>query len=389
MTQRIYMDNAATSWPKPESVYAVVDRYQRELGAPAGRSAYSEASEVERLITDARHRVAQWVHAESPERVVFTLNATDSLNLALHGLLRPGDHVVTTVVEHNSILRPLRWLEDHGGIQVTRVACDGLGIVDPETVRSAIQPNTRLIAMLHASNVTGAVQPAAEVGVIAKEHNLLYLVDAAQSVGHLPVDVKGLQADLVAFPGHKGLLGPLGCGALYVAPEIEAILLPTRQGGTGTRSDDDRQPEGMPDRYEAGNHNVPAIVGLGAGLAYLADRGIEALVEHDRRLTQQLIDGFQQIRGVRVHGPRDSRRQVGVVSITVEGYEPQEVAGMLDAAYRLQVRAGIQCAPLMHRQLGTADRGGTIRFSPGVFNSDEQIETAIQAVEEIASSVLS
>ena len=218
--------------------------------------------EVERLVAAARLRVAQLLRAEEPARVIFAHNGTDALNLALHGLLRPGDHVLTSVVEHNSVLRPLRYLEEHRGLSVTRVPCDGQGFVDPDSFRRAIGPRTRLIALIHASNVTGAVQPVAEVGRIAREHGLLYLVDAAQSLGHIPVDVRELGAHLVAAAGHKGLLGPLGVGVLYVAPGIEQQLEPVRQGGTGTQSQADRQPETLPDRYESGNHNVPAIVGL-------------------------------------------------------------------------------------------------------------------------------
>lgn len=388
MGDRIYLDNAATSWPKPTQVYDIADHYQRALGAPAGRSAYREAAEVERLIADARRRAAELIGAASPDRIVFTLNATDALNLTLHGLLRSGDHVITTVVEHNSVLRPLRWLEDHADVQVTRVACDAQGIVDPGAIRKAIQPNTRLISLNHVSNVTGAIQPVENVGQIAREHGLHYLVDAAQSIGHLPVDVNTLAADFVAFPGHKGLLGPLGCGLLYIAPGLESELQPIRQGGTGTASDTDRQPETMPDRYESGNHNVPAIVGLGAGLEYIASRTIQKLDAHDQQLTRLLVDGLTSIPGVQLYGPKEMEHRTGVISISIAGYDPQEVAGMLDSAYRIQVRAGIQCAPLMHRALGTVKRGGTIRFSLGPFNTEHHIRTAVRAVEEIASTAI-
>ncbi len=380
--KRIYLDNAATSWPKPEAVYAIVDRYQRELGAPAGRSAYREANEVERLVGDARRRVAQLLHADDPARIVFTSNGTDSLNLALHGLLRPGDHVISSVAEHNSTLRPLRFLHDTRGVQVTLVGCDAAGRVDPDEIRRAIRRETRLIALVHASNVTGALQPVAETGRVAREHGLLYLVDAAQSVGHLPLDVAELHADLLAAPGHKGLLGPLGTGILYFRPGVEEHLAPTRQGGTGTHSDSEEQPATLPDRYESGNHNVPGILGLGAGVAYLQQRGLDEIRRHDQELTGRLIARLSTLAGVTIYGPHDLPNRVGVVSIALAGYDPQELAIMLDSACRIQVRAGLHCAAQMHRALGTAARGGTVRFSLGPFTTAEEIDAAAEALEQ-------
>ena len=267
---RIYLDNAATSWPKPEAVYRAVDDYQRRLGAPAGRGSYSEAAETERIVGSCRQKIAQLLGASDPSRIIFTLNGTDSLNLALHGLLRPGDHVVTTVCEHNSVLRPLRFLAEQRQVSATYVGCDGQGFVSPDDIRRAITPHTRLIALVHVSNVTGAIQPVEEVGRIAAEHGQTYLIDAAQSLGYVPIDVRRLGCHLLAAPGHKGLLGPLGTGVLYVAPGVEQQLLPLRQGGTGTRSDEDIQPTSLPDRYEAGNLNVPGIAGLAAGVSLAA-----------------------------------------------------------------------------------------------------------------------
>ncbi len=385
---RVYLDNAATSWPKPESVYAAIDRYQRQLGAPAGRSAYQEANEVERMIDRTRRLLAETIHAETPQRMIFTSNGTDALNLALHGLLRPGDHVVTSVVEHNSMLRPLRHLEQHADVQVSRIGCDGRGIVDPDEIRTAIRPTTRLIALIHASNVTGALQPIEAIGQIARQHELLLLVDAAQSVGHVPVDVRAMQADLLAAPGHKALMGPLGNGFLYVGPRAQQHLVPVRQGGTGTQSESDVQPDSLPDRYESGNHNVPAIVGLGAGLEFVRQRGIEALRQHEQALTDRLRDGLQSIAGLRVYGPTDRNDRVGVVGITVDGWPPQELATVLDTAYRVQVRAGFQCAPLLHRALGTAQQGGTLRLSLGAWNTTEHIDSAIEALTDLAAETM-
>lgn len=383
--QRIYLDNAATSWPKPPSVYAAVDRAMREVGAPAGRGVYREAEEAARFVADARRRVAALMGAEEPRRIVFTLNGTDSLNLALHGSVGPGDHVVTSVVEHNSVLRPLRWLEEHRGVSVTRVPCDAEGIVDPEDIRKAIGPRTSLVALIHASNVSGALQPVEEVGRIARKAGLLYLVDAAQSLGHMPLDVVRIGCDLLAAPGHKGLLGPLGVGVLYVAPGVEERLESNRQGGTGSQSEEDRQPSALPDKYEAGNLNVPALAGLAAGVAWLQEQGVETLEQRGRGLTLRLIEGLRQIEGVTMFGPSDIAQRTHLVSIAIDGCPPQEAAVMLDNAHRIQVRPGLHCAPLMHRALGTLERGGTLRFSVGPFNTLAEIDQTLAAVAEIAA----
>jgi cysteine desulfurase family protein len=383
--RRIYLDNAATSWPKPEPVYAAVERCLRELGAPGGRGVYREANEVGRLLADARRRIAALLGAGDPRRVVFTFNGTDSLNLALHGLLRSGDHVITSVVEHNSVLRPLHQLETTRGVSVTRVACDAEGVVDPDDFRRALRPETRLIALIHASNVTGALQPVAEAGRIAREAGVYFLVDAAQTAGHASIDVSTIGCDLLAAPGHKGLLGPLGTGILYVGPGVERELESFRQGGTGTESEEHRQPSALPDKYEAGNMNVPGVAGLGAGAAWIQERGVEDLERHGRELTEALISGLEAIDGVRIFGPRDAERRVGVVSIAWEGADPQEAAMLLDSAHAIQTRAGLHCAPLMHQVLGTAHGGGTLRLSVGPFNTHDDIDQAVAAIAELAA----
>ncbi len=387
-SKRIYLDNAATSWPKPETVYEAVGCYLREVGAPVGRSAYREATGVQRAIDDARLAIARLIGTDDPRRIVFTSSGTDALNLAIHGLVRPGDHVVTSVCEHNSVLRPLRHLEETRDVEVTRVGCDSQGVIDPEEVHAALRPGTRLVVLTHASNVTGAIEPIAEVGQMVREHEALFLVDAAQTLGHVPLGVEELGADLIAAPGHKGLLGPLGTGLLYVGRGVETLLESLRQGGTGTRSEDDQQPDTLPEKYEVGNHNVPGIVGLAAGVAYLEQRSLEQIRNHSQELTEQLLAGFSEIQGLQVYGPTDISQRVGVVSIGLEGYDPQEVAATLDAAYRVQVRAGYHCAALMHRALGTAQSGGTVRFSPGPFTTAADIDVAIAAVGEIASTSL-
>jgi cysteine desulfurase / selenocysteine lyase len=381
---RIYLDNAATSWPKPEAVYRAVDRYQRELGAPAGRSSYAEASEVERMIGSCRKKIANLIGAGDASRIIFTQNGTDSLNLALHGLLRPGDHVVTSVCEHNSILRPLRFVAERG-VTTTYVPCDSYGYVDPDAIEKAVTPKTRLIALVHASNVTGAIQPIQAVGKIAAERGVFFLVDAAQSLGYVPIDAASLGCHLLAAPGHKGLMGPLGTGLLYIAPGIEQQLIPVRQGGTGTRSDEDRQPDSLPDRYESGNLNVPGIAGLEAGVTHLAQLGVSQIQAHGRAVVQRLLAGLTGLPGLSIFGPTSSADRVGVVSVNVAGYDPQELAAVLDANWRVQTRAGLHCAPRMHAALGTSP-SGTLRLSPGHFTTQEDIDSTIAAFTELCSA---
>ena len=384
--RRIYLDNAATSWPKPESVYRAVDQAMREWGAPAGRGVYREAVDVERSVAETRRRVAELIGVTDPKRIVFTANGTDSLNLALHGLLHPGDHVVTSVIEHNSVLRPLRFLEQHNGIEVSRIGCDSAGVLDPQAVQQAIRPKTRLVAIVHASNVTGAIQPIAAIGQIARERGVLFLVDAAQSLGQLPFSVDEVSADLVAAPGHKGLLGPLGTGMLYVGKGVESQLQSVRQGGTGTRSEEDSQPETLPDKYEAGNHNVPGIAGMGAGVGELLARGVNAVRTHHRNLTARLIEGLRDVQGVQLTGPANADRQVGVLSLQINGYDPQDVAAILESSYRIQIRAGFHCASQTHRGLGTDVGGGTVRISVGITTTAEDVDATVAAFAEIAAS---
>jgi cysteine desulfurase family protein len=338
------------------------------------------------MIAETRRRLAGLLGVADHTRIVFTSNATDSLNLALYGSLAEGDHVVTTTMEHNSVLRPLRHLESRLGIETTYVGCGPRGVVDPLAIAAAVRPNTRLIAMTHASNVTGSIQPVDQVGQIAAERNLLFLVDAAQTLGHWPCHVPDIRCSLLAAPCHKGLLGPLGLGLLYVADGVDKRLRSIRQGGTGSISESDRQPEFLPDKYESGNLNVPAIAGLNAGLEYLLAKGLDKLRRQLHGLASRLSEGVAKIPGVTVHGAAESAARVGVISISVEDYDPQEAAGILDASFRIQVRGGLHCAPLAHRTLGTFERGGTVRFSVGPFSTTEHIDAAVAAVGEIASA---
>jgi len=381
--QRIYLDNAATSWPKPAGVVEAVVGYLRDLGAPAGRSAYREALQVAAIVHEARRRIARLIDAEGPQRIILTFNGSDSLNMVLHGLLRAGDHVVTTVCEHNSVLRPLNALEKRLGVQVTHVPCDASGRVSPSDLLRAIGPETRLVALTHASNVTGTLQPVAEVGTAIRDRPPLLLVDAAQTAGHLPFSVREMGADFVAAPGHKGLLGPLGTGILYLRPGVEEQLVSTRQGGTGTVSQEEVQPDHLPDKFETGSPNVAGIAGLVAATTFLEQRGLDAIRRHEVDMSTHLIRGLQSIPGVTVYGPSAAEQRVAVVSISAAGYDPSELAAGLDVARRIQVRAGLHCAPRMHRHLDTFTTGGTVRISPGPFTTIEQLDTAITQIAQM------
>ncbi len=380
---RIYLDNAATSFPKPEAVYAAVERYQRDIGVAVGRGATRMGSEVQRTVRSARKRLAELWGAESPDRIIFTSNGTDSLNLAIHGMLEPGDHVVSSVMEHNSVLRPLAWLQEHRGVAVTFVAADSVGRINPKDVQDAIRPETRLLALTHASNVTGTLQPLADFCEIANQSGIPLLIDAAQTAGAVPIDLGKMPIDLLACPGHKALLGPLGTGVLYIKPGIEEKLRTIRQGGTGSVSELQSQPDTLPDKYESGNHNAPGLFGLEAGLKFLQDETIPKVQQHEQNLTAQLLEGFRRIDGLSIHGPNDPERQIGIVSVSVDGFEPQIFSGILDESFQIQTRAGLHCAPGVHRHLGTMENGGTVRFSVGALTNSEQIEAAISALTEI------
>jgi cysteine desulfurase / selenocysteine lyase len=379
-TEKIYLDNAATSFPKPEAVYRTVDLYMRSVGASAGRGAYREAAEAERVLEEVRGKLLALLGAPRG-RVVFTLNATDAINQALKGTLAPGDHVITTCLDHNSILRPLNAMESEGRISVTRVSCSPEGIVDPDDVERAVCGKTRLIATLHGSNILGTLNPVEAIGRIARERGLLFLLDAAQTIGSRPVLPEKIGAQMVAFPGHKGLLGPLGTGALYFDESVD--IAPLREGGTGSRSESDSQPEFYPDRWEAGSHNLPGIAGLGAGLDYILERSVADIHAQKTGLTQRFLDGIAALEGVTLHGPRDGALREGVFSLNVAGLAPAALGTMMDIEYGIKGRAGLHCAPLAHRAAGTLETG-SFRLSLGPFNCDDHLDRALSALQAAA-----
>lgn len=377
----IYLDNAATSWPKPEAVYQTMDAFLREKGANPGRSGHDMAVAAEKVVEETRVLLARLLNAADEKDIVFTLNCTDALNLALKGLLKPGDHVITSSISHNSLARPLRKLEREG-VAVTRLLpCSEEGFVSPRDIEQAVGPKTRLIAVTHASNVSGVIQPIEEFGEVARRHDLVLLVDAAQTGGALPIDVQAMNVDLLALAGHKGLLGPTGTGALYVSKRVE--LVPIREGGTGTVSESEEQPSGRPHMYESGTPNTVGIAGLGEGLRYVMSRTMADIQMHKKTLVDRLLDGLAAIPGITVYGPGDRARRLSVVPFNIEGWSPDEVGAVLDQAFDIKVRAGLHCAPAAHRILGTYPHG-SVRVSVGCFNTLDEIDFLLSALDKIA-----
>jgi cysteine desulfurase family protein len=376
----IYLDNAATSWPKPEAVYLAADHFMREVGATPGRGGHWREAEAARIADEARMALAQLFNAPDPAGVAFTMNATQAINMALKGLLQPGDHVITTSIEHNAMWRPLKALERRG-VALTAVPCAPDGTLDPADVEAAIRPNTRLIALLHASNVLGTILPIGEIGRIAHDHGIPFLVDAAQTAGAYPLDMASMCIDLLAFPGHKGLYGPHGTGGLIVRSGVQ--LETWVEGGSGTESAPETMPEALPLRLEAGTQNAAGIAGLLVGVRFVLEQGVERIREHELALTAILIDALRDVPGLAMLGPADLSRRTAVVSMVVDGYVPDQLAFVLDQVFDVATRAGLHCAPQAHRVAGTLATGA-LRFSPGFFNTADEMRVAAEAVRSIA-----
>jgi len=381
----VYLDNAATSWPKPPAVVAAMARYLDEVGANPGRSGHRLSIEAGRLVEGAREAVAELFGAADPLRVVFGANATEALNLALHGLLRPGDQVITSSMEHNSVMRPLRQLEK-AGVEVAVVACAADGSLDPAQVEAAIRPNTRLIALTHASNVVGTLLPIAEVGAIARRHGLLLLVDTAATAGAVPINMESDGIDLLAFTGHKSLLGPTGTGGLVLGERVDVKeMRALKQGGTGSYSTSEEQPEFLPDKFESGTLNVLGLAGLEAGIRWILERGVESIHARHQEILRLFIDGLVAIPGVTLYGTRDAARQTDTLAFNIAGLSSSEAGFRLDDEFDIQTRIGLHCAPAAHQTLGTWPHG-TIRFAPGIFTSDDDVRYALAAVRQLAGS---
>ncbi|HBV68717.1 MAG TPA: cysteine desulfurase [Clostridiales bacterium] len=376
----IYLDNAATTYPKPTTVYQNVMRAMTEYGANPGRGSHAMAIEGARVIYETRELLAELFNLDDPMKVIFTFNATDGLNQAIKGVLNQGDHVITTTMEHNSVLRPIKELEKHG-VENTIVQCASDGSIRVEDIEAAVRDNTKLVVTTHVSNLTGTIMPIEEIGQMCKRKNILYLVDGSQSAGVLEIDMKKQNIDLLAVPGHKGLLGPQGTGALMINCDAEIKQL--REGGTGSESSSMIQPDFYPDKLESGTHNLPGIAGLNAGIKYILNNGTKSIYSHEKKLLEIFINEIKKNAKIKIYGPEDINGRCGVIPINIEGIDSSEVAFMLDTQYGIAVRPGLHCAPLAHKTIGT-EKIGAVRFGIGPFNNNSDIIAAVKALNEIS-----
>ena len=376
----IYLDNAASSWPKAPGVAEAVAECITHLAANPGRGSHRMAVEASRVLFDTRKLIAKLLRVRNPNDIAFTLNTTAALNLAIKGYVKPGDHVICTSVEHNSVRRPLEFLRKTQGVQITYVETDAQGKLDLNRVRNAIRSNTKLLVCNHSSNLLGTILPIAELRTITRAAGVKMLVDAAQTAGVLEIDAGQLELDMVAFPGHKGLLGPQGTGGLYLSPDLE--LEPLLHGGTGSQSEKIEQPNVRPDRYESGTPNTPGISGLKKGVEFVLNETVESIHTKEWKLTQRLMEGLSRLQGIHLLGPSIGEDRTGIVAFTLEKADSSEVAFILDQSYQIAVRAGYHCTPLAHETAGTT-QCGAVRASVGCFTTEQEIDAMIDAVAEI------
>jgi cysteine desulfurase family protein len=382
MSELIYLDNAATSYPKPEEVYVFMDHFYRKFGVNPGRSGYDLCMEAGEVVEATRKMLTRFFNGQDPNRLCFSYNSTDALNLIIFGILKDNDHALTTTIEHNSVLRPLYHLLQDRGVKVDYIPFNRQGFVDPDDFRKKFRDDTKLVIVNHASNVIGTVQPIEAIGRHCRERGILFAIDASQSAGKIPIDIEKCHVDIVAFTGHKSLMGPTGIGGLYVREGVEIRL--TRAGGTGVRSSVRTHLEEYPYRLEYGTVNVLGVAGLQAGLKWVEGKGLNNIYDHEMELTRQLVDGLKSIDGVTLYCQDDLIDHISVVCFNVDGLEAIHVGTMLDVDHNIASRTGLHCAPLVHEQLGTDAIHGAVRFGIGPFNTAEHIQIAIDAVREIA-----
>ena len=380
----LYFDNAATSWPKPEEVYMAPERQMRQACGNPGRSGHTRTLDADRLLYETREAVAKLFNVNDPARIVFTLNATDALNIAIKGCLKSGDHVLYTAMEHNSVLRPLGGLQRDDYITTTMIPCSSKGYPDLDFLETAYQQQTRLLVINHASNVTGSLTPLEAMVKSAHRNNVLVLVDAAQTAGSQVIDVASSGVDMIAFTGHKSLLGPTGTGGLYVRPGLD--LKPLREGGTGSQSELDSHPESMPERLEAGTLNNAGLAGLLEGLRFIDTTGIETIQEHEKMVRSYLYERLQELSGLRLYGPASDEPAASIVSFTINNTDCGEIGFILENNYGILCRTGLHCAPLAHKAIGTFPEG-TVRLSPGHFTSTGDIDYLVNALKEITTLI--
>lgn len=378
----IYLDNAATSWPKPESVIQAMNHFNELIGSNPGRSGHHLSVESGRILYNTREILAQLFKVPDPLRIAFTSNITHSLNIVIRGLLKPGDHVITTSMEHNSVMRPLRQLELEG-LELTVISCSRTGIPDPSLIHKFIKSNTKLIITTHASNVTGTILPITEIGKISSDYGIPFCIDSAQTAGVLDIDVEKNNIDILCFTGHKGLFGPMGTGGLYIREDLEKSIAPLMSGGTGSRSEFEIQPDFMPDKYESGTPNTIGIAGLCAGVKFIKDTGIANIHAKENFLQKRFMDGLSEIKNIKLYGPGNIAEQVAVTAFNIGELPPSDTAYHLDENYGILTRPGLHCAPTSHKTIGTFPVG-TNRVSFGYFNTTDDVDNAIKAIREIS-----
>ena len=384
MNDLIFLDNGATSYPKPEEVYQFMDHFYRNFGVNPGRSGYDLCMETGELVEETRAMMMRFFNGTDPDRLCFSYNSTDALNLVIFGLLKEGDHAISTTLEHNSVLRPLYHLDKFNGVEVDYIPFDSKGFVDPDDFVKKFKKNTKLVIVNHASNVIGTIQPIKDIGKYCRERDIAFAVDASQSAGKIPIDMEAMNIDVVTFTGHKSLLGPTGIGGLYVREGIE--IKHTRAGGTGVRSAVRTHLDEYPYRLEYGTLNTLGVAGLNAGVKWIEQRGLDDIHHEEMRLTAMLRDGLNDVGGVTLYCQEDLKDHISVLLFNVDGLEALNTGTILDVDYNIASRTGLHCAPLVHEQIGTAEIHGAVRFGIGPFNTEKHIDTAIQAVEEIAES---
>lgn len=383
---QVYLDNAATSRKKPEGVFLAMEEFFKQVNCNPGRAGYELSLTAGRKVMEARERLARLFNMREPNEVVFTQNITVALNIALKGLLDPGDHVLTTGLEHNAVIRPLRALEAERNVTYSIIPTDSKGNLDPAEAEKLIQPNTKMIVATHASNVMGTLVPVEELGQLAAEYGLDFVVDTAQTAGCYAIDYNRLNATVVAFTGHKHLLGPMGIGGFCVSREAAKRIKPLYEGGTGSISDSEEQPGFLPDRFESGTLNTLGIVGLGAAVDYLGQVGVEKIRAKEERLTQKMLEGLQELPEVIIYGPQDANRQTGTVAINIQDIDNAELSFVLDKKFGIMTRPGLHCAPIAHRTMGTFPEG-VLRISIGHFTTEEEIDYLLNSLREVVSAL--
>jgi len=376
----IYLDNAATSFPKPDLVIKKMMEYMQNIGATSGRGAYKSAIESDRLIYNCRKMICKVFNGSNPAKVIFTSNITEALNIVINGFLKEGDHVIVSSLEHNAVWRPLKTLERDRNIEISTVDCTSEGITNYNDVEKLIKPNTKLIVFTHASNVLGSIQPIREIGEIAKKHSVKFLLDSAQTAGAYPIDAKKDNIDILAFTGHKSLLGPTGTGGLLINCDI--TMNPLKSGGTGGDSKYPYQPDYFPNRYEAGTPNVAGIVGLGEALNFIYSVGIENIRKKEEAIIEYAIERLSSVEGIEIYGPKKSDKIVAVISFNIKNIEAEEISYKLDSQYDIMVRTGLHCAPTAHKIMGT-ENTGAVRIGIGYFNEKNHIDTLVEALSKI------